>query len=429
MHLFYLVNGLYGSPGHMKTPAESIQASLDASGGDHVVYVAKTVTKLKTLDGIEINALRLFEELLLLLKEYPEVNTISLIGYSMGGLYMRYLCGVMYSKGIFEKITPVNFMTIATPHLGAIMWKPGVGGWNFLGSMLLGPSGSELMARGPNGVLDKMAQPNSIYYKGLQKFSNLLLICNAVGDRSVNFWTSYMTTKHPFPSRDHETYEYTLYKYGEDKHGKFLVDMQAPVIRLPKTRKDEEKQGIQINFVWSVLIPIIATALLSIRLAKATYLWGVKLYLKYKCNRLLKKLMNSSESPHHQSSHGEHASGGTIVDNSVDGDDSLSQKIYSMLEDGPTVDVGDDENVEVVEDSFPKPVINNESKLIDECTNVIKMNDSILTRMDNLNKLPWKKYVAYLDHFRTHAFIVDRFHGGDSIGTDLLRFMADQLQR
>lgn len=427
MHLFYLVNGLYGSPGHMRTPAECIQASLDASGGDHIVHVANTVTKFKTLDGIEINALRLLEELLDKLNEHPEISQISLIGYSMGGLYMRYLAGLLYSKGVFDKITPVNFFTIATPHLGATMWKPGVTMWNLMGNVLLGPSGSELMTRGPNGVLDKMSQPNSIYYKGLQKFSNLMLICNAVGDRSVNFWTSYMTFKHPFPRRDHETYEYTMYKLGEESYGKFLVDMQAPIVRLPKRKKEEEETKTTLNFAWA-FAPLVITLLLGVRLVKSTYLWGVKLYLRRKCDKLISSTLACLKPTHH-SDKGESISDQTRLDSTSGGDDFLSKEIQSMMEEGPIEEDYHVENMMISEDSPAKPVINNKSKLIDECTNVIEMNEPILKRMENLNKLPWKKYVAYLDHYRTHAFIVDRMHEGDSTATDLLRFMADQLQR
>ncbi|EEB87657.1 hypothetical protein MPER_14929, partial [Moniliophthora perniciosa FA553] len=36
----------------------------------------------------------------------------------LGGLVSRYVVGILYQKGFFKTVTPVNFNTIATPHLG-----------------------------------------------------------------------------------------------------------------------------------------------------------------------------------------------------------------------------------------------------------------------------------------------------------------------
>jgi dienelactone hydrolase len=36
-----------------------------------------------------------------------EIKKISVIGYSLGGVIARYAIGLLYSKGLFEKIEPV----------------------------------------------------------------------------------------------------------------------------------------------------------------------------------------------------------------------------------------------------------------------------------------------------------------------------------
>ena len=36
----------------------------------------------------------------------------------MGGLIARYLLGILHTRNFFDTIAPVNFTTIATPHVG-----------------------------------------------------------------------------------------------------------------------------------------------------------------------------------------------------------------------------------------------------------------------------------------------------------------------
>jgi triacylglycerol esterase/lipase EstA (alpha/beta hydrolase family) len=43
---------------------------------------------------------------------------ISLIGHSLGGMYARYTAYLLDQAGVFAKLRPVTFMTMATPHLG-----------------------------------------------------------------------------------------------------------------------------------------------------------------------------------------------------------------------------------------------------------------------------------------------------------------------
>ena len=47
-----------------------------------------------------------------------KVTRFSITGYSLGGLLARYVIGALYATKFFDTIKPVNFTTIATPHLG-----------------------------------------------------------------------------------------------------------------------------------------------------------------------------------------------------------------------------------------------------------------------------------------------------------------------
>lgn len=61
-------------------------------------------------------------------KRWPEVSKISFVAHSLGGLVARYAIGKLYENSkcheqIYEDriagLQPVNFITVATPHLGS----------------------------------------------------------------------------------------------------------------------------------------------------------------------------------------------------------------------------------------------------------------------------------------------------------------------
>ncbi|CAH0481968.1 unnamed protein product [Peronospora belbahrii] len=72
----------------------------------------------QTYDGVDQGGERLADEIQDLAKKMPNLEKFSMIGHSLGGLYNRYCIGVLLSRGFFDKIEPMNFVTLATPHLG-----------------------------------------------------------------------------------------------------------------------------------------------------------------------------------------------------------------------------------------------------------------------------------------------------------------------
>lgn len=47
------------------------------------------------------------------------VTMLSLIGYSLGGLVVRYAAGKLLALGFFDTVQPANLITVASPHLGS----------------------------------------------------------------------------------------------------------------------------------------------------------------------------------------------------------------------------------------------------------------------------------------------------------------------
>lgn len=80
---------------------------------------ATALTQLfRTYDGIDTGGERLATETLKLANQMPKLAKFSIVGHSLGGLYARYCIGVLLSKGFFDKVEPMNFITLATPHMG-----------------------------------------------------------------------------------------------------------------------------------------------------------------------------------------------------------------------------------------------------------------------------------------------------------------------
>lgn len=72
-----------------------------------------------------------------------KVTQFSFLGYSLGGLIGRFAMGILELEGFFDKVQPVYFVTMATPHLG--IRKPTNTTWskvfNYLSSTMLSRSG------------------------------------------------------------------------------------------------------------------------------------------------------------------------------------------------------------------------------------------------------------------------------------------------
>ncbi|MCJ1379369.1 hypothetical protein MMC17_002470 [Xylographa soralifera] len=206
-HLCVLVHGLWGNPRHL----EYLRSTLEERyGKDKLrIVVATRNSNMYTYDGIEVGGERVAreieEEVERLKEEGVYIKKLSMVGYSLGGLIARYTIGLLYSRGWFEKIVPVNFTTFASPHLGV---KAPLNGyhttaWNYVGSMTLSISGEQLFLADSfrqegRPLLSILADPNSIFIKALTRFKRRTLYANIANDRSAPFYTTYISACDPF---------------------------------------------------------------------------------------------------------------------------------------------------------------------------------------------------------------------------------------
>ncbi len=159
--------------------------------------------------GIEVGAERVAREIEDALDELArdghKITRFSITGYSLGGLVARYAIGLLYHKGVFEKITPTNFTTFASPHLGVRTPLTSYQNhlWNVLGARTLSTSGRQLFLvdnfrNTDRPLLSVLADPDSIFIHALARFQSRSLYTNIVNDRSAVYYTTGIARSDPY---------------------------------------------------------------------------------------------------------------------------------------------------------------------------------------------------------------------------------------
>ncbi|CAJ1938621.1 unnamed protein product [Sphenostylis stenocarpa] len=141
-HLLVLVHGILASTGDWTYAEAELKRRL---GKNYLIYVSSSNTYTKTFTGIDGAGKRLAEEVLQVVKKTKSLKRISFLSHSLGGLFARYAIAVLYSPdtdsrdqisdlvnsmteyspgtsfsrgGLIAGLEPINFITLATPHLG-----------------------------------------------------------------------------------------------------------------------------------------------------------------------------------------------------------------------------------------------------------------------------------------------------------------------
>lgn len=140
-HLVVLVHGILASPSDWTYVQAELRRRL---GRNFLIYASSCNTFTKTFTGIDGAGTRLADEVRLVVKKRESLKKISFLAHSLGGLIARYALAVLYSSdncneqsndvatstsanlkpvgslniGLIAGLEPVNFITLATPHLG-----------------------------------------------------------------------------------------------------------------------------------------------------------------------------------------------------------------------------------------------------------------------------------------------------------------------
>ncbi|KAH6566315.1 hypothetical protein BASA61_007715 [Batrachochytrium salamandrivorans] len=158
-----------------------------------------------TYDGIDVCGERAVTSIMSTLNRLKgTIDRISFIGYSLGGLICRYAIGRLMSANVFMNVRPINFITLATPHLGTA--KPVTSfvgrGFNFIMRSALVRVGRQLTLKDEflNGtpLLLVLSNPDMCFHKALALFQNRATFANSRNDRTVRYTTAAIMSTNPF---------------------------------------------------------------------------------------------------------------------------------------------------------------------------------------------------------------------------------------
>ncbi|KAH1188314.1 putative lipase [Glycine max] len=269
-HLVIMVNGIIGSAADWRYAAEQFVKKLPDKV---IVHRSECNSSKLTFDGVDTMGERLAEEVLSVVKRWPEVQKISFVAHSLGGLVARYAIGRLYdysstlalvgtsrdyfneektefSKQFLEQsyeakiagLEPMNFITFATPHLGSRGNKqlPFLCGLPFLerrasetAHLVAGRSGKHLfLMDNDDGKRPLLLRMRRVAY------------ANANYDHMVGWRTSSIRRQHELPKSNllviDERYPHIVYVEGETTDeirnktsniGGQIIDLEEEMIR------------------------------------------------------------------------------------------------------------------------------------------------------------------------------------------------------
>ncbi|KAL6911691.1 hypothetical protein ACP4OV_000496 [Aristida adscensionis] len=218
-HLVVMVHGIVGSTADWKFGAEQFDKLLS----DKVIVHCSNRNMYKlTLDGIDVMGERLAQEVIEEINRRPQVKRISFVAHSVGGLVARYAIGRLYrppqrtsqsapqnlcenNTGTIHGLEAVNFITVASPHLGSrgnkqVPFLFGVTAIENFASciihLIFGRTGKHLFLTdnddGKPPLLQRMVDDwgDLQFMSALQAFKRRVAYSNAVHDHIVGWRTS-----------------------------------------------------------------------------------------------------------------------------------------------------------------------------------------------------------------------------------------------
>ncbi|XWS51565.1 hypothetical protein CRYUN_Cryun12cG0187600 [Craigia yunnanensis] len=245
-HLVIMVHGILGSSSDWKFGAEQFAKRLP----DKVfVHCSERNMSMLTLDGVDVMGERLAKEVLDIIQEKPNLRKISFVAHSVGGLVARYAIGRLYRppkeevredtsgngckeepRGTIGGLEAVNFITVASPHLGSrgnkqVPFLFGVTAFEKAASCVIywifWRTGRHLFLtdddEGKPPLLKRMLEDYDEFYfmSALRLFKRRVLYANVGYDHIVGWRTSSIRRDSELPKWEeslNETYPHIVYE-------------------------------------------------------------------------------------------------------------------------------------------------------------------------------------------------------------------------
>jgi predicted alpha/beta-fold hydrolase len=113
-HLVVLMHGVMGRSSHMRALGEAAQRRL---GSGALIFSTSSYARLGSLRGTRFAGSAVFAEIEAIVQRHKTLTHITLCGYSFGGIVAIWVAGRLHETA-FLGLSPVNFITVACPHLG-----------------------------------------------------------------------------------------------------------------------------------------------------------------------------------------------------------------------------------------------------------------------------------------------------------------------
>ncbi|KAJ3352782.1 hypothetical protein GGF32_003559 [Allomyces javanicus] len=254
-HLLVISHGLFGNTSHTQYLADAFKAAYP----DQLdVLNVSCYTNDFTLDGIDTCAERLIEELNAY-RENKKVTKISFIGYSLGGLIIRFAIGRLHMEHFFDTVEPMNFVTMATPHLGAS--TPHL---RSLADIFVCRTAQQAVMKDDDydaPLLWVLADPQLPFLQGLTRFKQHLIVANTTGDRTVPYLTASIQLESPYTTSPPEPVlpdtPVIIRPVVRDEH-----DNAVPLPEKAMTREDMARMALFFGLImpitivfWAVMLP------------------------------------------------------------------------------------------------------------------------------------------------------------------------------
>ncbi|XWS47707.1 hypothetical protein CRYUN_Cryun13aG0007300 [Craigia yunnanensis] len=245
-HLVIMVHGILGSSSDWKFGAEQFVKRLPDKVFVHCSE--RNLSKL-TLDGVDVMGERVAKEILDVIQEKPNLRKISFVAHSVGGLVTRYAIGRLYRppkeeakedksgneckeepRGTIGGLEAMNFITVATPHLGSrgnkqVPFLFGVTAFEKVAScvihLIFRRTGRHLFLtdddEGKPPLLKRMLEDYDEFYfmSALRLFKRRVLYSNVGYDHIVGWRTSSIRRDSELPKWEqslNETYPHIVYE-------------------------------------------------------------------------------------------------------------------------------------------------------------------------------------------------------------------------
>ncbi|CAI9763084.1 unnamed protein product [Fraxinus pennsylvanica] len=248
-----------------------------------------------TFDGVDVMGTRLADEVISVVAHHPNLQKISFVGHSLGGLIARYAIASLYQQDLSRKpgeengeyegesnrsfaeekskdriagLEPVNFITFATPHLGSRGHKqvPVFCGLYSMekvasrASWLLGRTGKHLFLTDsddgkPPLLLQMVNDTEDLkFISALHSFKHRVAYANARFDHLVGWSSSSLRRRNELPKRrnlqKHPKYPHIFNEVISKTDKPQEVHLEAKIARGKISEMEEEMMRSLTRLSW-----------------------------------------------------------------------------------------------------------------------------------------------------------------------------------